>query len=147
MPHLDNTFLVSQLFWLFITLGSCYLVILYYLIPNIQSSIQKREDIIASDLEEAESLTRQANAIHIATEKTILNAYTETGIVREKAILQAQLMINQKIDEMNHSFFQSVQAEEIRADKIQAELLSQLPIIIEEVKQQVMNVIMTSYTK
>jgi len=63
MPQLTqlSDVIVSQLFWLAITLGFIYFVIGRGMVPRILSTVDKRDTQIADDLAAAEQARRQAD--------------------------------------------------------------------------------------
>jgi len=63
MPQLTqlSDVIVSQLFWLAITLGFIYFVIGRGMVPRILSTVDKRDSQIADDLAAAEQARRQAD--------------------------------------------------------------------------------------
>ncbi len=145
MPHLDMTFLLSQLFWLVAVFLACYFVIIHRLIPSVRAGIEEREMTVNGDLHEAEQLAKQANSIQFEVEKMILKAYSDAAVIRDKSMLQAQAMINKKVDEVNDAFLTSVKAEEVRSIKMRKALEDQLPVIIGDVKSKIISVIMSGY--
>lgn len=78
MPQLDPTFFPSQLFWLAITFGLLYLFLWRFALPRVGSVLQQRRERIASDLEKAERMKKEA-------EKLNLEYVTSLGEVRAKA--------------------------------------------------------------
>ncbi len=58
--------ILSQLFWLAITLGFIYFVIGRGMVPKIQSTVDKRDRQIAEDLEAAEQARAKADEIEDA---------------------------------------------------------------------------------
>jgi F-type H+-transporting ATPase subunit b len=64
MPQLSqlSDVILSQLFWLAITLGFIYFVIGRGMVPRIQSTVDKRDQQIAEDLAAAEAAKAKADA-------------------------------------------------------------------------------------
>src|SRR6187455_3255003 len=63
MPQLSqlSEVILSQLFWLAITLGFIYFVIGRGMLPKIQSTVEKRDTRIAEDLAAAEAARTEAD--------------------------------------------------------------------------------------
>jgi len=74
MPQLDPAVFLPQIFWLFILFGLIYLFIAYSAAPKITRVLEKRQDRIASDLEEAERLQGKAEEARTAYEKAMEEA-------------------------------------------------------------------------
>ncbi len=68
MPQLSqlSDVILSQLFWLTITLGFIYFVIGRGMVPKIQSTVDKRDQQIAEDLAAAEQAKAKADEIEEA---------------------------------------------------------------------------------
>ena len=63
MPQLDFTTFIPQLFWLFASLSFLYLVLSKVALPRISDVIEERNDTIAEDLDEAKSLSLEAEKV------------------------------------------------------------------------------------
>ncbi len=74
MPQLDPAVFLPQIFWLFIIFGLIYLFIAYSAAPKITQVLERRQDRIASDLQEAEQLQAQAEEARAAYEKALEEA-------------------------------------------------------------------------
>ena len=74
MPQLDPAVFLPQIFWLFILFGLVYLFIAYSAAPKITEVLERRQDRISSDLEEAEKLQARAEQARIAHEKALEEA-------------------------------------------------------------------------
>ncbi|MEM6627151.1 MAG: F0F1 ATP synthase subunit B [Pseudomonadota bacterium] len=55
-PPFDPTFFASQVFWLAITFGAMYFILSRVVLPRIGGTIERREDKILQDLDEAARL-------------------------------------------------------------------------------------------
>lgn len=74
MPQLDPAVFAPQIFWLFVIFGLIYLFIAYSAAPKITEVLERRQDRIASDLEEAERLQAQAEEARASYEKALEEA-------------------------------------------------------------------------
>ena len=74
MPQLDPAVFLPQIFWLFVLFGLVYLFIAYSATPKITEVLERRQDRIASDLEEAEKLQAQAEKARVDYESALENA-------------------------------------------------------------------------
>ena len=63
MPQFDHTFFVSQLVWLAITFTVLYLVLSRIALPRLAEVMDQRSSRLAADLDRAESLRREADAV------------------------------------------------------------------------------------
>lgn len=71
MPQLDPSTFAPQLFWLLVTFALLYLAMWKIALPKIGSILQDRQERIDDDLEKAEKLKQDAEAVREAYEKTV----------------------------------------------------------------------------
>jgi F-type H+-transporting ATPase subunit b len=71
MPQLDPSTFAPQLFWLVVTFVLLYLAMWKIALPKIGSILQDRQERIDDDLEKAEKLKKDAEAVRAAYEKTV----------------------------------------------------------------------------
>lgn len=74
MPQLDPAAFLPQIFWLFILFGLIYLFVANSAAPKITRVLERRQDRIASDLEEAERLQGKAEEARAGYEKAMEEA-------------------------------------------------------------------------
>ena len=85
MPQLNPEFFLTQIFWLFVLFGVIYIFIAKSATPKITDILERRQNRISSDLEEAASLQAQAEEARIAHEKALEDARAKaTGTVAAK---------------------------------------------------------------
>lgn len=77
LPQFDPTFFAGQIFWLTIAFITLYLVFSRKSLPEISNVLESRHQHIQSDLDNAESLRREAEEVHQAYEKALNKARTE----------------------------------------------------------------------
>lgn len=74
LPQFDPTWFPSQLFWLAVTFFVLYLFFSKKTLPEISSVIENRRNHIRSDLDMAEKLTADAEAVQAAYENGLQSA-------------------------------------------------------------------------
>ncbi|VAW07458.1 hypothetical protein MNBD_ALPHA01-1013 [hydrothermal vent metagenome] len=74
MPQLDPAVFLPQIFWLFVLFGLVYLFIAHSAAPKITRVLERRQDRISSDLQEAEKLQAQAEEARITYEQALEEA-------------------------------------------------------------------------
>jgi F-type H+-transporting ATPase subunit b len=74
MPQLDPTWFASQIFWLAISFIALYLVLARHMLPPLQGMLARREETVASDLETAKNMTRQAEQAKVHYERALSEA-------------------------------------------------------------------------
>ena len=86
MPQLDPSTFAPQLFWLLITFGVLYLVMWKVALPRIANLLQERQERIDGDLERAQKLRDDAEAVLEAYEKTIAEGRARAQDVLREAM-------------------------------------------------------------
>lgn len=74
LPQLDPSTWASQAFWLVVMFVIMYFFFAKGALPNISNTIENRKNHIDSDLETAEKLTAEADAVHDAYQENLTKA-------------------------------------------------------------------------
>lgn len=74
LPQFDPTWFASQVFWLAVCFGILYLIFAKKTLPSISGVIENRKNHIQSDLEMAEKLTAEADAVHDGYQENLVKA-------------------------------------------------------------------------
>jgi F-type H+-transporting ATPase subunit b len=98
MPQLDLASFPTQLIWLAITFAALYLVMAYSGLPRLGGIIEKRRARIADDLDKAQRMKAEAEAVIAAYEKALAEARAKAQtVLRETANrLSAEATAQQK---------------------------------------------------
>ena len=84
MPQFDATTFPSQLIWLVITFVLLYIVLSRVALPRISSVLEERQRRIGGDLEKAEELKAEAEAVLSDYDEAIAKARSRaTDLIRE----------------------------------------------------------------
>src|SRR5690606_31110691 len=75
----DPTWFASQLFWLLVAFAVLYLIFSRRTLPVLSSIIENRKNHIQSDLDQAESLTDEAEAVQNAYEQGLQGARNDAS--------------------------------------------------------------------
>jgi F-type H+-transporting ATPase subunit b len=86
MPQLDLATFPTQLIWLAITFAALYLVMAYAGLPRLGGIIERRRARIADDLDKAQRMKVEAEAVIAAYEKALAEARAKAqAVLRETA--------------------------------------------------------------
>jgi len=88
MPQFDPTSFPSQLIWLAITFIALYLVMAYGGLPRLGGIIEQRRARIAGDLDKAQRMKAEAEAVIAAYEKTLAEARAKAQAVLRETVNQ-----------------------------------------------------------
>ncbi len=93
MPQLDASTFLSQIFWLIVTFGILYFVIVRKALPSIGGAMEHRRSRIADDLDEAERLKASAEKTLAEYESTLAEsrARAQKTVHEKKAAIAAEL--------------------------------------------------------
>jgi F-type H+-transporting ATPase subunit b len=81
MPQLDIAFFAPQIFWLVVVFAALYIFMARSAASKIADVLKKRQDVIADDLAEAESLQRKAEEARLVYEKAQADARNNAAAV------------------------------------------------------------------
>ena len=135
MPQLNQLpdVVLSQLFWLALVLGFIYFVIARGMVPNIQSTVDQRDQRIADDLAAAEKAKADADATEEAYRakmdesraeamKRTSAAKQEGALATEKRLAKADKSIQDKAAKAEAKVRESRQAALSNLEDVAAEL-------------------------
>jgi F-type H+-transporting ATPase subunit b len=79
LPQMNVTTFPSQIFWLLITFGAMFLLFSSKILPNISEVMERRRETIDSDLETAQTLRDEADAVQDEYQKAIEKARNDAA--------------------------------------------------------------------
>ena len=79
LPQFDPTWFASQIFWLAISFAVLYMIFAKKTLPDISGVIENRKNHIQSDLETAEKLTAEADAVQDAYQENLNKAQLDAS--------------------------------------------------------------------
>ncbi len=136
MPQLAqiDTFL-SQIIWLVISFAVLYVVMWKAALPRVADVLQERQERIDDDLERAEKLKTEAEAVLEAYEATVAKAQAEAqAILRAGADAFAAKAVARH-DEVSARLARETDAAESRIDEAREEALANVRFVAGEVAQ------------
>lgn len=90
MPQLDLASYPSQLFWLAVTFFLLYAMIARYVLPSIGRVLRTRQDRIGADLDEAERLKNDAEALRNQYDASLRKSRGKANDTIAQAVAKAQ---------------------------------------------------------
>lgn len=97
MPQLDATTFPSQLFWLAITFGVLYYVFSTNILPTLSNILENRHTTIQNDLDQAESVRKEAEKVHEAYEEILNEAHIQSSELFAKTDEQIKDDVNKTL--------------------------------------------------
>lgn len=101
MPQLDPTWFASQLFWLFVSFVTLYLILSRVVLPPLMAIAAKRKDTIDSDLSDAQSFKTLAEQAREQYERTMAEARARAQQLIDNAMLEQKRQGDQASKDMD----------------------------------------------
>tara|TARA_Y100001970_G_scaffold257992_1_gene337385 strand:+ start:166 stop:660 length:495 start_codon:yes stop_codon:yes gene_type:complete len=101
MPQLNPEFFISQLFWLVVTFSFLLVFLWRISLPRISSVLEKRENKISNDLDEAKHLQIEAENIQTDLDKKLLESRENASELVKKSIQDMQTNANLEISKLD----------------------------------------------
>ena len=139
MPQLDFTTFIPQLFWLFLCLTILYFVLSKIALPRISDVIEERNDTITDDLDEAKSLSLEAEKVV----EDLKSKLEEARSISQKNLMDERQKNLEIISSKRKHFEENVSKEisssekEIKKNKIKA--LKEASSFAEDIAEEIIN--------
>jgi F-type H+-transporting ATPase subunit b len=117
MPQLDLATFPPQLVWLAITFVALYVVMTLVGLPRVGGIIAKRRDRITGDLDKAQRMKAEAEAVIAAYERALSEARTKA----QQALRETAERLAAEAAEQQHKLAESLNAETAKAERRIAE--------------------------
>ena len=142
LPQLDFTTYTPQLFWMFAFFALLYIVFAKKTLPEISGVIENRKNHIQSDLEMAEKLTAEADAVHDAYQENLTKAQNNATEAIKTVENQAKADTQAAMDNFKqNSEAKILQAEQKIATSKQTALNDMNQIVVDTAAQAVEKII------
>ena len=126
LPQLDFNTYPSLIFWSVVSLIIGYILMKYFVTPNIRSILNNRETNIQNDLVKAKTSTQETEKIR----ENIINSQTELKTKSQSIINEALFEIKQKIEKKEKDINQKLNEKVVKAEK---QILDTQKLVIKEV--------------
>ena len=126
LPQLDFNTYPSLIFWSVVSLIIGYILMKYFVTPNIKSILNNRETNIQNDLVKAKTSTQETEKIR----ENIINSQTELKTKSQSIINEALFEIKQKIEKKEKDINQKLNEKVVKAEK---QILDTQKLVINEV--------------
>ena len=126
LPQLDLNTYPSLIFWSVISLIIGYILMKYFVTPNIKSILNNRETNIQNDLVKAKTSTQETEKI----KENIINSQTELKTRSQSIINEALSETKQNIEKKEKDINQKLNEKLVKAEK---QILDTQKLVIKEV--------------
>jgi len=129
MPQFDVSFFVGQIFWMMFSFGFLYLMMSRIICPMIEEVLEGREKRIRVDLEMAERLNRQAEALHQRHQTYKIAAEQEKSKRVQSAYIQIQKEMATTENKHEIQLRRKIQSTEQKIDKAARQLRQESEVL------------------
>jgi len=139
MPQLDFTTFLPQLFWLFLSLSVLYVVLSRIALPRISDVIEERKDTITDDLDEAKSLSLEADGVvedlRIKIEEAKLQS--QKNLMTERQISLEKISLKRK--EFEDKALKDITSSENTITESKHLALKDISLVAEDIAEEMLN--------
>jgi F-type H+-transporting ATPase subunit b len=141
MPQLNqlSDVILSQLFWLTITLGFIYFVIGRGMLPKIQSTVDARDQRIADDLAAAEQTKAEADRIEEAYRMRMDESRAAAMKQTSAAKQQGQLAMEKQLAKANSAIEAKLAKATAKIGESRAEALANIENVAAELAENIVS--------
>jgi len=136
LPQFDVGTFPSQLFWLFLSFAILYFVFSKKTLPEISSVLENRREHIASDLETAEKMKKEAEEVHQAYEQALEKARSEAAEYFTQVELETKVNTAKKLQSFYDSSLQDIKDSEQRIEQVKAGAMEDMHSIAAEIASE-----------
>lgn len=133
MPQLDVSNYAPELVWLAITFIALYVLMAWVGLPAVSSAIEQRRNHIAGDLDKAEEIKNEAEALMAAYEKALAEAHGAAQETLRQAMDKLNAEAAERQRETAHALRQEIAAAEERIGAARRAALADLRGVATEV--------------
>lgn len=136
LPQFDPTWFASQVFWLLVMFGALYVIFARKSLPVLSSIIESRKTRIQSDLELAETLTAEAQAVQSAYEAGLQGARDQSAAMLNDIHASIQTGKNDQAEAFRLKSEAEIGAAEQRLVAAKDKALSEISDIVADIAAQ-----------
>ena len=132
LPQFDVTTYPSQLFWLFLTFATCYLIFSKKILPEISSVLQTRRERIDNDLQTAKELREEIESVREEYETAIAEARSQATSEMQEIQANSRHDAEAAAKDFNDRAVKEIAEVEKRAEGMKQDVMNDLRDIVAE---------------
>lgn len=133
LPQLDPSTYAGQTFWLLIVFAVLYVFFSKKTLPEISRTLQSRQERIQSDLENAENLRKEVEAVHTSYEESLSGARAEAAKAYADVDAAIQAQSQELIEDLRQRAEREVDALEARISSAVKEVMNDMEQIAAQI--------------
>lgn len=135
LPQLDPSNFATQIFWLAVTFIALYLLMSRVALPRVRDVLEERERRITDDLEKAQRLKDESEAVLAEYEKALADARASAQALFAQAAEQANAEAAKRQQDMAQKLAKQLEKAESRVQAAKTEALDNIRQVATEVAQ------------
>lgn len=135
LPQLDPSSFATQIFWLAVTFIVLYLLMSRVALPRVRDVLEERERRITDDLEKAQRLKDESEAVLAEYEKALADARANAQAMFAEAAEQANAEAAKRQQDVSQKLAKQLEKAESRVRVAKAEALDNIRQVAIEVAQ------------
>lgn len=135
LPQLDPSSFATQIFWLAVTFIVLYLLMSRVALPRVRDVLEERERRITDDLEKAQRLKDESEAVLAEYEKALADARANAQAMFAEAAEQANAEVAKRQQDVSQKLAKQLEKAESRVRVAKAEALDNIRQVAIEVAQ------------
>ncbi|KZD12490.1 F0F1 ATP synthase subunit B family protein [Oceanibaculum pacificum] len=136
LPQLDTNSFATQIFWLAVTFVALYLLMSRIALPRVRDVLEERDRRIADDLEKAEKLKEEAEAVLAEYEKALADARSQAQAAMAEATEKANAEAAKRQQALADTLAAQVAEAETRIGAAKREALENVRQVAVEVSRE-----------
>jgi len=133
LPQLDFSTYTSQIFWMFIIFALLYFFVAKKTLPEISGTIEGRKNHIDADLDTAEKLSAEADAVHDGYKQGLQTAKNKAAETLQKSDDKMKAKVAKKQEEFRVKSEGDIEATEQRIQDATAKAMAEMNDVVAEV--------------
>jgi F-type H+-transporting ATPase subunit b len=137
MPQLDPSIVASQLFWLAVCFGVLYWASAKRILPALQEILESRRVKLATELDRAEAMKREAQDAQRQYEAGLVRSRAEANALLAEANEQIAKMAAERHKKLDETLADQMRESEHRLKDQRAQMQAQVVKVAEGIAQEV----------
>ncbi|MFP4313190.1 MAG: hypothetical protein ACLFR0_02575 [Alphaproteobacteria bacterium] len=136
LPQLDPTWFASQIFWLVLLFVGLYFIFSRNILPSISNTLENRHEHIQGDLDTAQRLKEEAEAVHNSYEKSLEEARAKASALYRDVEDDIQAKADKQQEELRARLQKETELSEARIAKTKASAMKDMDEIVAEIARE-----------
>lgn len=139
MPQLEVADFLPQIFWLFVIFILFYLIMAYGLLPKMSKTLDKRQQLIETQLQEAQMMRDKAEKLQKHYQQSLAQARQTAQEQLQQTALQLKQQLTEREHQVNQRLAKILQESEAGLARLKAQLQADARSLVPEVVQGIMH--------